>query len=494
MASPPVVPRPSRSIAGPVVLILIGVVFLLMTLGVLDRYSFGLIFARYWPALLILWGIIKLVEHEQAKRAGLPGRGIGAGGVFLVLFIICAGLTATQFVRVWPNLKDHIQIGDDQDIEDLFGGSTFNYSDELSKEFPTGGTLRINNERGTININAAEDSHMVKISVRKKIRAEKQQDADSYNEKTKPQLTINDKIVTLDANTQGAGDKGVSADLDVFVPRNVELVIDARRGDVNITGITGNASVNHQRGEVNISEHTGNATLDLSGGSARMQHIKGDVTIQGKADVVSVEDIDGAAHLNGEFSESVRLVHITKTVTFKSARTDMEFSHLDGRLDLDSGDLRADSLAGPMRLVTRSKDISLDGLSGDLRLEDSNGTVEVGLYKPGNVQIQNRKGDVQITIPPNTPLRVEARSRGGEISSDFDEIKVENGEKEASANGTIGNNGPKLVINSEHGTIEIRKGTVAVAPPAPPPVPPGKPGKAPKAIPAPKAMPVESEN
>jgi hypothetical protein len=147
-----------------------------------------------------------------------------------------------------------------------------------------------------------------------------------------------------------------------------------------------------------------------------------------------------------------------------------------------------------MRLVTRSKDISLDGLSGDLRLEDSNGTVEVGLYKPGNVQIQNRKGDVQITIPPNTPLRVEARSRGGEISSDFDEIKVENGEKEASANGTIGNNGPKLVINSEHGTIEIRKGTVAVAPPAPPPVPPGKPGKAPKAIPAPKAMPVESEN
>jgi len=424
----------------------------------------------------------------------LPGRGIGAGGVFLVLFIICAGLTATQFVRVWPNLKDHIQIGDDQDIEDLFGGSTFNYSDELSKEFPTGGTLRINNERGTVNVNVADDSHMLKVSVRKRIRAEKQSEADSYNEKTKPQLTINDKIVTLDANTQGAGDKGVSADLDVFVPRNVELVIDARRGDVNITGITGNASVNHQRGEVNISEHTGNATLDLSGGSARMQHIKGDVTIQGKADVVSVEDIDGAAHLNGEFSESVRLVHITKTVTFKSARTDMEFSHLDGRLDLDSGDLRADSLAGPMRLVTRSKDISLDGLSGDLRLEDSNGTVEVGLYKPGNVQIQNRKGDVQITIPPNTPLRVEARSRGGEISSDFDEIKVENGEKEASANGTIGNNGPKLVINSEHGTIEIRKGTVAVAPPAPPPVPPGKPGKAPKAIPAPKAMPVESEN
>ena len=104
----------------------------------------------------------------------------------------------------------------------------------------------------------------------------------------------------------------------------------------------------------------------------------------------------------------------------------MEFARLDGRLDLDSGDLRADSLTGPMRLATRSKDISLEGLSGDLRLEDKNGTVEVGLHKPGNIQIDNRKGDVQISIPPDTPVKVEARTHEGEIQSDFDEIKVEN--------------------------------------------------------------------
>ena len=79
-----------------------------------------------------------------------------------------------------------------------------------------------------------------------------------------------------------------------------------------------------------------------------------------------------------------------------------------------------------MRLITRSKDISLDGLSGDLRLQDNNGSVEVGLHKPGNIQIENRKGDVQITIPPNTALKVEARSRGGEISSDFTELQVNN--------------------------------------------------------------------
>src|SRR6266481_1902496 len=496
MASPVMTPRPSRSIAGPVVLIIIGVLFLLMTLGVLNRYSLFELYGRYWPALLILWGVIKLIEHEQAKRSGLPSRGIGAGGVFLALFIVFTGLSATQFIRVWPNIKEHIQLGDNEDIEDWMGRSSFDYSDELSKEFPAGGILRINNERGSVNINVAEDSHMLKVSVRKKIRAEKQEEADRYNQKTKPEITVNDKIVTLNANTQGAGDKSVTTDMDVYVPRNVELVITDRRGDVTLTGVSGNASINHQRGEVTVSEHTGNVTIAMDGSSARVHHVKGDVTIQGRGNEVAVEDVDGAAHLNGEFQESVRLVRIAKAVTFRSARTDMEFARLDGRLDLDSGDLRADSLTGPMRLITRSKDISLDGLSGDLRLQDNNGTVEVGLHKPGNIQIENRKGDVQVTIPPNTAIKVEARSRGGEISSDFSELKINNSDNQASASGSIGNNGPNLVINNEHGTVEIRKGEVAVTPPAPPAVPgaPGKPAKPAKALPAPKATPVESEN
>jgi len=493
MASPVMTPpaRPPRSIAGPVVLILIGVVFLLLTLGVLDRYSFGLMFAHYWPALLILWGIIKLLEHEQSKRAGYPSRGIGAGGVFMVLFIICIGLSATQFVRVWPNIRDNIHIGNDEDLEALFGGQTFNYSDELSKEFPTGGTLRITDDRGNITVNTSDDTHMLKVSVRKRVRAERQADADNYNAKTKPDISINDKIVTLNANTQGAGDKGVATDMDIYVPRNAEIVLTGKHGDVNIAGINANVSVNHERGEVNVSDQTGNVTLDLARSSARVQHVKGDVTLQGRANEVSVEDVDGAVHLNGEFYESVRLVRVTKTVSFRSSRTEMEFSRLDGRLDLDSGDLRADSLVGPMRLTTRSKDISLDGLSGDLRLEDANGTVEIGLHKPGNIQIENRKGDVQVTIPPNTALKVEANARSGEISSDFDELQVNSGENQSNATGSIGSNGPRLVINNEHGTIEIRKGTVAVATPPPPPGPPGKKSKA---LPVPKAPPVESEN
>ena len=115
---------------------------------------------------------------------------------------------------------------------------------------------------------------------------------------------------------------------------------------------------------------------------------------------------------------------------------------------------------------------------------------EVGLRKPGNIQIDNRKGDVQISIPPNTPVKIEARTREGEIESDFDEIKVENSDNQSSASGSIGVNGPSVVVNCEKGTIGIRKATVAPLAPTPP----ARPAKPARALPAPKAAPVESEN
>jgi DUF4097 and DUF4098 domain-containing protein YvlB len=493
MTPPPTQRPPHRSIAGPVVLILIGLMFLLGTMGILDIHNLGYMFARFWPALLILWGVIKLIEYEQAKRLGQPARGIGVGGVFLMLFLIIAGLIASQMARVnWKNLGEHIEIGDDEGLDEIFGGSTFNYSDELSQDIPAGASLHIYDDRGTVTVNVS-DGKTIKVSVRKKVRAEKEQDADSYNAKTKPTIVVADKVVTLNANTQGAGDKGVTTDMDIYVPRNTDLAIVSRRGDITIADLSGNVDINHQRGETNITDHTGNISLTLERSSARLGHVKGDVTIAGRANEVAVEDVDGAVHLNGEFQESVRLVRVSKAVTFHSSRTDMEFSRLDGRLDLDSGDLRADSLLGPMRLTTRSKDIALEGLSGDLRLQDENGTVEVGLHKPGNIQIDNRKGDVQVSIPPNTPIKVEARTREGEIESDFEEIKVDNRDRNSSASGSIGTDGPRMAINCDKGTIEIRKATVAIAPAAP--APPAKPSnKPPKPLPAPKAAPVESEN
>ena len=74
--------------------------FLLSTMHVLSVGRLAHLFANYWPVLLILWGVIKVVEHMQAQRQGARASGIGAGGVVLVVMIVVFGLIATQLERL----------------------------------------------------------------------------------------------------------------------------------------------------------------------------------------------------------------------------------------------------------------------------------------------------------------------------------------------------------------------------------------------------------
>lgn len=481
MSSPVIARRAPRSIAGPVVLIILGIFLLLRTMGVL-HWSLWHLFARFWPVLLILWGVIKLIEYQQARQEGLRARGIGAGGVFVIICLIVFGLAAAHSDRVdWGALRDQINI-DDWDFNNWFG-KTYDFEDELAQAFPPGGSLKVVDDHGAVTVNASDDNQ-IKVVVRKHVGADDQQTADKYNSQTKPQITVSGNVVVLNANTQGAGEHSIATDMDVFIPRKAAVIISSRHGDVNVTGRDADLDISNQKGQITIEDINGNAKLKLEHSSARAERVGGDVSIEGQANDVDLRDVKGAVRLSGEFQESVKLAKIGKAVSFKSARTDMEFSRLDGELDLDSGDLHANSLTGPLRLVTRAKDVRLDQVSGDVRLEDENGAIAVQLRTVGNVQIQNRSGDIEITLPAKAGFQVDARTRGGEINSEFGELKVTNGDDQATANGAVGGGGAHLVISNEHGNVEIRKGTAVVAGPPTPPAPLSP--KAPKKLPAAK--------
>jgi hypothetical protein len=475
------------------VLIILGIVFLLGNLHMLSWIRLGTIFAHYWPALLILWGIIKLFEYQQAQREGLPARGIGVGGIFLVILIVVFGLAATQAARVsWGELRDNLNI-DDNDLDNIFGNS-YNFDDHLEQDVPPAATsLRVNDEHGAIRVNASDDNKII-VVVRKRVGAENQSGADKYNAQTKPVLTAAGGILTLDAKTQAAGDHPVQSDLDISLPRKMALYITSRRGGVSVTGRTGDVEISSQHGEVSVDDITGNVKLNVEKSSAKIEQVTGDVRINGRLNDVSVADVKGSAQLEGEFGESVKLSRIAKSVTFKSSRTDLELSRIDGDLDLDSDDLHADQVIGPVRLTTRSKQIRLEDVSGDVRLQNANGGVELSMRSLGNVQIDNRNGDIHLSVPEKAGFHLDAHTRDGEIQSDFSELKVDNNDREGKASGTVGNGSSHIVLNNEHDGIEIRRFVKAsVASPAVP-APSAAPAKPGRALPPPKSKVEPTEN
>jgi DUF4097 and DUF4098 domain-containing protein YvlB len=458
--APPIRPRPPRSLAGPVVLIVIGIFFLLGNMHVLYWHDLGHWFARFWPALLILWGIIKLVEYQQANRTGSRPPGIGAGGVLLVIFLVAAGLIATSASNFdWGQIRDQMHM---EGADMPWWGHTYDYNSDLEQAFPAGGSLRVTNTRGAINVSTSSDGR-IHVTVHKRINSESQEDADKWNKSTDPQINVSGQTVTLNANTRGAGDHWVSSDLDIALPRKASIVASTSHGDVSVMGRDGNAELTSQNGDVSVTDLNGSLTLDLQHSSARVSQISSDVTVQGRANDVSIEDVKGTVHLDGDFMESVKLSRIAKPVSFKSTRTNMDLSQLTGYLNLDSGDLEATSVVGPFRLRTRSKDIMLNGISNDVHVQNENGAVEIHVNKLGGLDIKNAKGDIRIFVPAKAGFQLEASAHDGEIQSDFTDLKISNGDEHSSATGSVNGGGPRIALENEHGTIEIRKGTAVPA-------------------------------
>jgi hypothetical protein len=399
--------------------------------------------------------------------------------------IVVFGLIATQLEHVnWSGLHDQFNF-DDNDFGDIFGQS-YNFNDHLEQDFPAGAGLKIIDAHGAVSVHASDDNKIT-VVVRKRVGADNQNDADKYDRETKPTITTIGGLVTLDAKAEAAGDHPVETDMDISLPRKAQVSIISRRGDVTLSGRDGTVDIAAQHSDTSVDDVSGNVKVNQEKGSVKVEQITGDVHVQGRVNEVSVADVKGSVQLDGEFQESIKLARITKTVTFKSSRTDMEFSRIEGTLDLDSDELRAEQITGPLHLTTRSKNIRLEQVSGDVRLQNDNGAVEVGMRTLGNVQIDNRNGDIQLSLPDKAGFRLDARTRDGEIQSDFSEVKVNNDEHEAKASGSVGSASSHIVLNNEHDSIEIRK---ASATPPKPPEPP-KPGKA---LPPPKDDVEPSEN
>jgi DUF4097 and DUF4098 domain-containing protein YvlB len=455
---PPVVYR-RRSLAGPAILIVVGVLFLLGNLGYISWGRLGYFFARYWPVLIILWGLIKLAEHYDAQRHGYRPRAFGFGGVMLLICLVIFGLGASSAWHYRGPIGEAIGTLPDDGEFTLFG-NPYNYTDELQQSFPAGAGLRVVSDRGEVRL-IPWDEDKIKISVQKKVIADSQSQADKVNAATRPTISVAGDLVTVSANTAGApGNHHVDTNLEIYLPRKAAAEISTAHGTVAVHDRTGEVKINNSHGDVELGGIQGSVNLNMRGGNLRAENIHGDLSLNGRLDDVSIESVQGSVRLTGDYFGTTRLARITDSVHFQSSRTDLELAKLDGDLMLDSSDLRVSSLAGPTRVITRSKDIRLNDFSGNVHIEDNNSDVELtpGKLPLGNIQITNHHGRIQLVLPASANFQIDAHAARGEISSDFPGLNLQNSAHESSASGTIGNGGPLIRLATERGDIEIRKG------------------------------------
>ncbi|MBV9610152.1 MAG: hypothetical protein JO187_11390, partial [Acidobacteria bacterium] len=253
-ASPTVTPPPAgppqrpvrvgrRSLAGPIVLIVLGVLFLLGNIGYVTWPRIGFLFARYWPLLIILWGLVKLLEHFRARREGYMAPGIGGGGVFLLIVLVIAGLSASEAARVnWGQVAKELDI--EPNLDEMFAsGSPHDFTDEVQQDFPAGGTLRVTSDRGAVTVLPWDQNH-IKVSIQKRVMSDSDSNARQINDSTKPKISVSDKIVSLNANTASAGRHRVDTNMEIYIPRNADVEVSDGNGKLVVRDRSGDLKLN----------------------------------------------------------------------------------------------------------------------------------------------------------------------------------------------------------------------------------------------------------
>ncbi|MFB3815753.1 MAG: DUF4097 family beta strand repeat-containing protein [Terriglobales bacterium] len=449
---------PRRSYAGPIVLITLGVLFLLGNLHVITWRNLGAYFARYWPVLIILWGVIKLFEYYMAQREGRRAASIGVGGVFLLVFLIVAGLIASGVQRVnWAAVGNKVNIDDAGPFSELFG-QTYSFNQELQQPFAAGSTLRVISDRGGVNVEPW-DQDTIKVTVAKRLRAQGEDEANKADAATRATLTVNGNEITLNANTRGSGERFVVSDLTVYLPKKAAVDIATRRGDVSVRQRIGDVEVTNAHADVRVDDVAGNVKI-TNRGDVHISKVTGNVILEGRMNNVGITEVTGSVRVNADVMDSITVSKVTNQVSYRSSRTDLELARLPGDLTLRSGELNGKDIAGPVRISTRSKEIHLSDVAGEVRIQNSNGVVEIHATKLplGPMQVSNRRGDIRLMLPAKASFQLDARTVRGDITSDFN-LNVQNERGRSQASGTVGTGGPRLELENEGGDVEVRKAT-----------------------------------
>jgi DUF4097 and DUF4098 domain-containing protein YvlB len=473
------------SIIGPLLLIAVGVAFYLVHSGRVPMLEFVSWYSRFWPLLLIIIGLLRLAEWaidraRQPQDAPPMRYNVGGGLVTGVIFLAAVGLMlhAGAHWRADRNGLGFFGRFGGGDMDHLFGQKHEEEQAPMVRDIVLNGALSIDNPHGDVTISGTSDDGKVHVSAHKEVYS----NSDS---------TASDRLGQLQFGLEGPSDsmtlrvpavESAVANITLLVPPTTRLLLNSNHGDVHVSNMKSAVAVTANNGDVEVAAITGNVQVHANNRhrDVNVRSVTGDVTIDGSGDEVTLSDISGSAAVHGDFYSGGHMQHIGGAVNYHSSRSDVSFTRLNGELQIDGNDLTANEAIGPLRISTRSRNISLDKVTGDISITNNHGDVDVHVAPPtGAITVDNQNGNVNLTLPEKARFTLTAETSDGDTHSDFQGSDTHGGHGMLS--GSFNGGGAAVKLNTSHGDINVNHNSIAALPPAPPalhlsvPTPPAPP-------------------
>jgi DUF4097 and DUF4098 domain-containing protein YvlB len=438
-------------------LITIGFLFLYQNFNPAVRPWY--LMAKYWPVLIIFWGISKLFDYLHAKRhpETAPRSMFSAGEVVLLIVLLIIGsILSKTLLRPWGEWPSVMGMSDQQFAELFFNSYTF--TQKVSRHVHGTPHLLVVNRRGNVDIRGSDQKEIGAV-IQKTVWAENEAAARRIADRLKFQLAENGGQYELASNLDSLPHSGRTLRLDMVirVPRSTMAEVTVDEGDVNISGLKGNQALTTRRGDLHASDLAGVLQIHKSRGTTSVQKVNGSVEIEGRGGDITVQKVTGSVTVEGNFSGESRFENIIQTLRYTSSRTNLDVQKLTGSLSMDVGNLTADGVDGPFSLTTRDKDIRLENIKYPVKVVNTNGDVHLQVATPltAPINITSNKGDITLSLPVTSSFIINALSNNGEVSCDFPGMKVSKLPGKRSINGVYGKGGPPINLLSTYGTIRV---------------------------------------
>jgi hypothetical protein len=445
---------PQRSsIFSGLLLIVLGILFLLARFH--PNLGIWHLFWRFWPVLIILWGIAKLVDHFSAQRAGESRPPLLTGGeaslLLLIVFVLAGMGIYTKIREKHPDMNIDV---------DLFKHKNSQTIELPPKTIPAGAHVTVTTSLGGIVAHVG-DGNDLRVSVTETAEANNEDAAAELLKRLNIVIQQTRDGYDVHPENQEVNEGQVTVDFDITLPKSASLTANSRRGDVSISGLAGAVAITTQSGDIEVHNIGSDVTAQLTKGDARIDDISGNVRITGRGTEIEMNDVTGDATVQGEFFGPVRIRNVTKTTHYTSQAGDLTLSHLTGRLELDSGDINVSDVGGFAKLVTHDKDIEVENVAGRLDIAVNHGDIKVIYAQPPReeINIADGTGEVDMTLPAKSTFEISAISRSGDIQSDFEAPSLQPADDNGTGRltGKVGASGPKISIVTSYGTIYLRK-------------------------------------
>jgi len=434
-------------------LVLIGALFLLQRFD--PQLGIGHLLTHYWPVLLIVWGAAKLVDYFTAGKSGedRPPLLTGSEAALLALLVVVlAGLAVLEwlprFRPNWAAKTDMFQMQADQ-TQSLPG-----------IPLPPGSHVRVEIANGSVTVHGGDANELI-VSADEQGGGSSQKAAQARLNGLRLIVDHNGQEFLVHAAGQDSNDAMVRVNLDIGLPKQTTVAVQTGAGNVRISGTAGGVVARTGGGDLDVHECEGDVSATVANGDTHISDIQGNVTLNGRGNDVDINDITGNATLAGSYEGTVVVRNVTGNTQYAETRTSLVLAKLTGRMEADAENLKISDVSGPLRVATKDKDVEIEGVSGPLDVSNTHGDIDIRYDRAplNSVNIANGTGDVTLTLPAGASFQISAIVGSGEVDSDFDApgLHLENGDKGGRLTGAAGQNGPRINIATDYGTIQLRK-------------------------------------